>query len=147
MAWISVDLDNTLVGDDGMGGMVPLEGAVEAMTHFAMEGHRLTVFTSRFAPMPDDRRNKLKMEIEQHLMECGFPPMEVWTGTTKPDADIYISNNAVTFDQDWGLVLAQTETMLQERGLAAGPQPGSMEAGMEQEPPQQFEEEQTDAGE
>jgi hypothetical protein len=48
--------------------------------------------------------------------------MEVWTGTTKPAADIFIDNKAVTYDGDWPLVLAQTQYMLEERGLVPGPE-------------------------
>lgn len=149
MAWIVVDLDGTLVHPEdevppeamemGMEGempqdpngmpqemtppMMPMDGAVEAMNQLAAEGHRLTVFTARFAPMPDSERQRLKEQIETELTATGFPPMEVWTGTSKPSADIFIDDNAVTFDGDWGLALAQTQVMLEERGLVPGPQP------------------------
>lgn len=129
MAWIAVDLDDTLVQDFGDGQEMPIDGAVEAMTSLASQGHRLSVFTSRFAPMPDSERQRLKEQIEQDLASYGFPPMEVWTGTTKPAADLFIDDSAVTFDNDWNLALAQAQMMLEERGLVPGPQPddGSME--------------------
>jgi hypothetical protein len=129
MAWICVDLSGTLLQDMGDGQEMPIDGAIEAMMHLAGEGHRLTVFTDRFAPMPDDRRQLLKEQIEQELVSYGFPPLEVWTGTTKPAADVYIDSKAVTFDGDWNLAVAQTQMMLEESGLAPGPQPddGSME--------------------
>ena len=135
MAWICVDLDDTLLEPDPMSGehTMPSEGAVEAMQTLASEGHRLTVFTARFNPMPSAARQQLKEEIEQTLQMLGFPPMEVWTGTTKPSADIFIDNNAVTYDGDWGLVLAQTEQMLEDRGLLPGPQPGAAEAQLDGE--------------
>lgn len=128
MAWIVCDLDDTLVMKQQMElddpsmpvepQDTPIPGAVEAMTELAQQGHRLTVFTARFAPMPDEVRQRLKEEIEASLQALGFPEMEVWTGTTKPDADIFIDNKAVTFDQDWPLALAQTQAMLEDRGLA-----------------------------
>lgn len=129
MAWVCVDLDDTLVQDFGDGQEMPIDGAVEAMTSLASQGHRLSVFTSRFAPMPDSERQRLKEQIEQDLASYGFPPMEVWTGTTKPAADLFIDDSAVTFDNDWNLALAQAQMMLEERGLVPGPQPddGSME--------------------
>lgn len=157
-AWIVVDLDGTLVHPEGeippeamemgtegelppeAGGMdpsqmgmpppmMPMEGAVEAMMQLAAEGHRLTVYTSRFAPMPDSEKQRLKEQIETELAQSGFPPMEVWTGTTKPDSDIFIDDKAVTFDGDWGLALAQTQVMLEEAGLAP-----ALQQGMDEEP-------------
>ncbi len=123
MAWICLALDNTLLADDGQGGTMPTDGAVEAMSTLQAEGHRLTVYTERFAPMPDSERNRMKQEIEQELQSYGFPPMEVWTGTTKPAADLFIGDNHVTFDDDWGLALAQAQEMLEERGLLPGATP------------------------
>lgn len=149
MAWIVVDLDDTLLEkgpgqidpttmEEGEPEDMPTEGSIEAMQQLASEGHRLTVFTARFTPMPATMRQTLKEQIEQQLQMLGFPPMEVWTGTTKPAADIFIDNNAVTYDGDWGLVLAQTEQMLEDRGLAQGPMPGAAEGqpvtGEEEEP-------------
>jgi hypothetical protein len=139
MAWFAIDLDGTLVSKelDPMTGQevtVPIEGAVEAMHELAAAGHRLTVFTARFAPMPASRRNELKQSIEAELRGLGFPEMEVWTGTTKPDADIFIGDNNVTFDGDWGLALAQAQTMLEERGLVdIPPDDGLMPDEVEQE--------------
>jgi hypothetical protein len=128
MAWVCLDYDDTLVHrlPDPMTGEEsdqPVEGAVESMHQLAQEGHRLTLFTSRFAPMPDSEKQRLKEQIEQELQGFGFPPIEVWTGTHKPSADVYIGDEAITFDQDWGLALAQLQYMLEERGLVPGPQP------------------------
>lgn len=133
MAWIVMDLDHTLVieGEEGQVdpmtgqpvGPTPVEGALEACMQLTNEGHRLTVHTSRFAPMPDSEKQRLKEQIEQELASYGFPPLEVWTGSTKPDADVFIGANNVTYDGDWNLVLAQTEMMLSEKGLAAPQMP------------------------
>lgn len=146
MAWIALNLDNTLVTKmpDPMTGEEteqPTEGAVEAAMQLVNEGHRLTVFTSRFAPMPDSEKQRLKEQIEQQLAGFGFPPIEVWTGTHKPMADIYIGDEAITFDQDWGLALAQLQYMLEERGLAPGPMPddGGGDVPQEEAPPQEEE--------
>ena len=128
MAWFVLDLDHCLVNEGEEGqvdpmsgapiGPMPVDGALEACMQLANEGHRLTVHTSRFAPMPDSERQRLKEQIEQELASYGFPPIEVWTGSTKPDADIFIGPNNVTYDGDWNLVLAQTEMMLSEKGLS-----------------------------
>ena len=143
MAWIAIDLDDTLVQKfpDPMTGEEtpqPVEGAVDSMNQLLQEGHRLTVFTARFAPMPDSERQRLKEQIEQELQEFGFPPMEIWTGTHKPSADIYIGDEAITFDQDWGLALAQLQYMLEEKGLVPGPQPddGGEQLPEEEAPPE-----------
>ena len=142
MAWIAWDLDGTLIDEQPQelgGGLMPVEGSVEAVTRYFNEGHRLTVYTSRFAPMPESERNRLKEQIEQDLAGLGFPPVEVWTGTTKPSADLFISKDAVTFDGDYGLVQAQVDFMLAERGLVPQAAPGvgmpADEEGLEQEPP------------
>lgn len=145
MAWIAVDLDDTLVQktmDPETGEPTeqdePIEGSVESMTQLANDGHRLTVFTSRFAPAPLSERQRIKEDIEATLQQLGFPPMEVWNGTTKPKADIFIDDKAITFDQDWGLALAQLQYMLEERGLVPGPQPNDGQVPPEeQEEPQQ----------
>jgi hypothetical protein len=146
MAWICVDLDGTLLNEmpdlmnpEAPAQKVPTEGAVETMMQLQAEGHRLTVFTARFAPMPDSEKDRLRQQIEQELAMNGFPPMEVWTGTHKPAADFFVDDKAVTYDNDWGLALAQLQTMMEERGLVPGPQPddGSMPPGFgEPEDPQ-----------
>lgn len=127
MAWIVLDLDNTLVSriedpETGIPVTEPVLGAAEAAHQLASEGHRLTVYTSRFAPMPAERRRQLKEDIEAELAGLGFPPVEVWTGTSKPDADVFIGSNHVTFEGDWGLALAHTQSMLESRGLIEIPQ-------------------------
>jgi hypothetical protein len=129
MAWICVGLDDTLIQDMGDGQELPVDGAIEAMLQLTNEGHRLTVFTSRFAPMPDSEKQRLREQIEQDLLTHGFPPMEVWTGSTKPASDVFIDANNITFDNDWNLCMAQLGVMLDERGLSPGPQPddGSLE--------------------
>jgi hypothetical protein len=137
VAWIAVELDGTLLESFAPEQSQPTDGAVEAMWTLADEGHRLTVYTSRFSPMPESSKQRLKEEIEGELQAYGFPPMEVWTGTTRPSADVFLGHNHVTYDQEWGLALAQLQTMLEERGLLPGPQPG-MEDDMS--PPEEGEE-------
>ena len=153
MAWIAIDLDDTLVQKlpDPMTGeesSQPMEGAVESMNQLIQEGPRLTVFTARFSPMPDSEKQRLKEQIEQELQGFGFPQMEVWSGTHKPSADVYIGDEAITFDQDWGLAMAQLQYMLEEKGLVPGPQPDDGgegvppeegEAPPQEEPPQEQE--------
>ena len=146
MPWIVFALDGCLLmmapdpiveggGEDPnapMPGSMATDGAVEAVTQLLNEGHRVSVWTDRFAPMPEARKQQLKEEISQELAAAGFPELEVWTGTTKPSADIYIDRKAVTFDDDWGLALAQVQQMLEDQGLA-GPDMSGM-GGPEEAP-------------
>lgn len=120
MAWVCVDCDGTLLNVDPVSGTsIPTDGSIEAMGRLANEGHRLTVFTARFTPMPDTDRERMRAELEQELASLGFPPMEVWAGATKPNADVFIDNKAITFDGDWSLALAQLYMMLGDSGLLA----------------------------
>jgi len=122
MAWICFDLDNTLVQTEPESGeLLPVEGAVESVNTLFQEGHRLTVWTDRFAPMPDSRKQKEKEELENKLQGLGFPPLEVWTGTVKPGVDLSLGSSMITFDNDWGLALAQMQMMMEERGLVPPP--------------------------
>ena len=137
MAWLCWDLDGTLLTnspEEEGGGLVPIPGAVETVTRYASEGHRLTVFTTRFAPMPQSEKFRLKSQIEQDLAGLGFPPMEVWTGTTKPMSDFYISKDAVTFDGDYNLLQAQLDYMMNERGLTQ-PQQEQQDPNAQQQDP------------
>lgn len=136
MAWIAVDLDDTLVTPGfpdpnlvEVGQEPPpvqdqvVPGAPEAVAQMVRDGHRVTVITSRFAPMPLPLRQQKKAEIEQMLQDLGFPPVEVWAGFNHPKADIFISRKAVTYDDDWGLVLAQLGIMLEEAGVPSNHNP------------------------
>jgi hypothetical protein len=151
MAWIGLDLDDTLVQkappmDPATGQEMemqpgeepqdsPVDGAVDAVNQLMSEGHRLTVFTARFKAMPDSEKQRMKEQIEQELQGMGFPPLEVWTGTHKPEFDLYVGNEAVTFDGDWGLALAQLQYMMNEQGLTQ-PQPEEGEVP-EEAPPEE----------
>jgi hypothetical protein len=135
MAWVVIGYDEVLMQDMGDGQEVAVDGALEAVNFLLSQGHHLTVWTERFTPMPDSEKQRLKEQLEQELQAQGFPLMEVWTGSTKPAADVFIDKKAVTYDGDWNLVIAQVGVMLEERGLAPGPQPddGSMD-GIESPP-------------
>jgi hypothetical protein len=148
MAWIVFELDGTLLDqqevDDGTGTGattkvdLPVEGAVEAVTQVVSEGHKVSVWTSRFAPMPEARRQELKEQISETLLACGFPMdlMEIWTGTTKPKADVFIDRKAITFDDDWGLALVQMQQMLEDQGLGmVQPDDGSLAPAEDMERP------------
>jgi hypothetical protein len=154
MAWIGVDLDDTLLekapaldpetgmemeqDETGEGGEedVPTEGSIEFVTELLNEGHRVTVFTARFKAMPDSEKQRLKEQIEQELQEKGFPELEVWTGTHKPEFDFYIGNEAITFDKDWGLVKAQLQYMLNESGMVQ-PEPAPEDGAPEEPAPEE----------
>ena len=129
MAWVVIGYDEVLMQDMGDGQEVAVAGALEAVNFMISQGHHLTVWTERFTPMPETEKKRLKDQLEAELQAQGFPPLEVWTGSTKPAADVFIDKKAITYDDDWNLVIAQLGVMLEERGLAPGPQPddGSME--------------------
>jgi hypothetical protein len=110
MSWISITLENTLLDMDN----VPTEGALEFVNQMVGQGHRVTVLTKRIIPMPDTERQRIKEETEQELESLGFPPVEVWSGTTLPMSDYQIGSGSITYDNDWGLVAAQLQMMVTE---------------------------------
>lgn len=123
MAWIGVQLEGTILNEDPIEeAVLPVENAVEAINSLVAEGHRITVLTDKFAPMPEERRMELKKEIESQLGSLGMDPsVEVWAGTTAPKTDLNIGSKNVTFDNDWGLALAQLQVMLEDKGLVEIP--------------------------
>lgn len=115
MAWIAVDLDNTLVNPHS-GEAEP--GAVDAMAQLLREGHRVTIWTARFAPEPEEKKVAIKAQIEKTLAEAGVPYSDIWTGHNKPNVDAFIGDNLVTYDGNWGQSLAMLNMMLQHAGPA-----------------------------
>lgn len=122
MAWIVLSLDDQLLtpapGPDGGPVSAATEGGVDAIQRLLSEGHQLTVWTERFAAMPEQAKLSLQEKITQELTAAGYPPLEIWTRSFKPHADIFLDPKAVTFDNDWQLALAQVDIMLEEKGLS-----------------------------
>jgi hypothetical protein len=81
--------------------------------------------------MPESEKQRLKTQIEQDLAGLGFPPLEVWTGTSKPMSDFYVSKDAVTFDGDYELLQAQLDYMMSERGMGMEQQEPTMDEGQD----------------
>ena len=138
MAWLTIRLDGALVqsmpGEDGAEQFQPTEGAVEAVQMLLGEGHKVSVVSDRFQPMPNDRKELLRQHLQEQLAGCGFPPeLEIWAGSNIPAADIDIGSTNVTFDEDWGLALAQAEQMLLDKGLI-GPGQGTASLDPSQQP-------------
>lgn len=118
MAWIAVQLEGTLTERDEVSGQfLPLPGAVEAMNTLAQRANRLTVWSNALITMPGDKRQSWKESTEAELQAMGFPPLEVWTASFKPPADLILGTDMVPFDSDWPLALAQINTTLRSRGL------------------------------
>lgn len=127
MSWVVIALENTLVTGDGGDDSQPVPGAQEAVQRLIAQGHRVTIYTSKFATMPQQRRQEVKTTLTQELQSWGFPPeMDVWSGYDKPMADFFIGANHITFDRDWNLALAQLRYMLAESGQAPAEQGGGM---------------------
>lgn len=110
MSWVTISLEDTLIDLDD----VPTEGSVEFVSQLLAQGHRVSIITKRISPMPDTERQRLKSETEEELTQLGFPPVEVWAGTTPPMSDYHIGKGAITYDNDWGLVAAQLQMMVSE---------------------------------
>ena len=85
------------------GGLV--RGAREAITRLHEAGHYIIIHTSRI-----DSDNYNDIEIQCNLsavmtvLDRHFIPYdEVWVGTGKPRADVYIDDRAIRFER-WGLI-------------------------------------------
>lgn len=115
MAWIAVDLDNTLI-DPSSGEAEP--GAIEAMAELLKDGHRVTVWTARFAPEPEEKKAAIKAQVEKQLAEAGVPYSDVWTGHNKPNVDAFIGDNLVPYKGNWGQSLAMLNMMLTHPGAS-----------------------------
>lgn len=114
MSWICWDLDGVLLNKTEEGDL-PVEGAIETVGKYVSQGHRNTVVTTRFIPMPESEKQRLKEELEQSLAGMGFPPLEIWTGTNMPACDFYVSKTSITFDDDFPLLQAQLDYMVNEQ--------------------------------
>jgi len=115
MAWIAVDLDNTLV-NARTGDAEP--GAVEAMAELLKDGHRVTIWTARFAPRPEEEKKAVKADIEKTLSDAGIPYTDIWTGHNKPNVDAFIGDNLVPYKGNWGQSLAMLNMMIEHAGPA-----------------------------
>lgn len=120
--WVAVDLDDTLINRMGE----PEPGAIEAMSKFLEEGHRVTIWTARFARIHEDDHGKLLHHTEQQLKELGIPYTDIATGP-KPAADVFIGDNVVPFEGDWPRTLAQAHMMMKTRGIVDNPPPHEFE--------------------
>lgn len=115
MAWLAVDLDHTLVNPD-TGEAEP--GAVDAMAQLLKEGHRVSVWTARFAPMPEDKKVEVQKQVEKVLSDASIPYSDIWTGHNKPNVDAFIGDNLVPYKGNWGQSLSALYMMLQHAGPA-----------------------------
>ncbi len=98
---IVVDFDETLISYNEETGFYPLPGAAEAMRDIRLMGHKIVIYTCRFALAK--KEGKLREEIRfvtQILMNFGIEFDELHL-EDKPIADYYIDDRAIAFSGDW----------------------------------------------
>lgn len=98
---IVVDFDDTLVSFSDEQGFYPLPGAAEAMHDLRERGHKIIVYSCRFAIA--NKKGRLREEtrfVTQLLTDFGIEFDELHI-EDKPVADFYIDDRAVTFSGDW----------------------------------------------
>lgn len=111
MAWIGVDLDDTLLQRDGS----PEDEAGDAMRELLEAGHRVTIWTARFARIQEKDHTKMRLQIEDELNLADVPFSDIWMGP-KPPCDLFIGDNLVPYLGDWPQALATAKIMLKARG-------------------------------
>lgn len=100
----AIDFDDTIMDTNNvtpgyrMG--MPMAGAVESLRKFRVEGARIIVFTVR-AITPEGRK-----AVEDWMLYFHIPFNQVTA--LKPQADYYIDNRAIHFD-NWSNVLNKIE--------------------------------------
>lgn len=112
MAWIAVDLDDTLISEKTN---EPEPGAVEAMTKLVESGHRVSIWTARFLEGLQEGKSeeKIKADVEKELQTWGIPYSDIWTGPVKPNVDVFIGDNLVPYAGNWPLTLAQAHMLME----------------------------------
>jgi hypothetical protein len=111
--WLAVDLDDTLLDRQDH----PLPDAAGAMEQLLSEGHRVTIWTARFAHARTEQDiDVIKQAIELQLQAAGIPYSDIWTAHHKPQSDMFIGDNLVPFAGDWPKTLAQAHMMMKSRG-------------------------------
>ena len=113
MAWIAVDLDNTLISKKTNQAE---PGAVEAMEHLLSQGHKVSIWTARFQAMPAHHLELTRKHIEKQLKECGIPYSDIWVGRNKPNVDCFLGDNLVPYKGDWRETVAATKMFLENDG-------------------------------
>lgn len=109
MGWIAMDLDGTLLHEQG-GHVIP--GAAQALQRLLGLGHRVSIWTARFAHFQPHEVEAEKQRIAHQLAQHAIPYSDIYTHHTKPPADVFVDNRAVPFHGDWNQTLAHTLMML-----------------------------------
>ena len=89
-----------------------VEGAKEGMKALRAAGHYLIIHTCRTNPELNKYRavEDLKKNVVAALKVQDIPHDEIWTGTGKPDADLYVGENYSLF-LDWDCLRDEIEDL------------------------------------
>ncbi|TAK59500.1 hypothetical protein [Methylobacter sp.] len=95
---VAVDLDGTLAKYDGWKGFTNIgEPRMEMMTRLNQEhkaGSYIMIFTCRVTSPTNKVIPAVVKALEQYLEDWGIPYDEIWLGTGKPYANVYIDDKA-----------------------------------------------------
>jgi hypothetical protein len=94
----------------------PISGVKEALEKLS-KNYKILIFSTRnfdrIGEDGKDQKNQIK-EMEQWLNKYNIPYDEIYTGTGKPIAKLYIDDNAYRFEGSWSTAVQDIEKILEE---------------------------------
>jgi hypothetical protein len=109
MAWIAMDVDKTLLHLDGSS----TPGAAEAMQHLLDKGHRVSIWTARFAHAQNEQdTHRIHDDLVNELERNKIPYSDIWLGPVKPDVDVFVGDNLIPYEGSWPQALAMLDMYL-----------------------------------
>lgn len=104
MSTLAIDFDHTICDMDnvptGQRMGPPLKGALDAIRQLDAQGHNIIIHSVRLNTPQGAKAVKLWLDYFK------FPPLSMWEGVGKPNADCYLDDKAIRFTS-WDDALAR----------------------------------------